>query len=81
MTARLLQNRDGIELKATADDPGSQREFVRQVSFSTLDDLGAAAVAKGFVREARKALASPERRAYDSAQAAKRAKRTRSVRA
>ena len=82
MTARLLQNKDGIELKATtSDDPGMQRAFVRQLTLSTLEHLGAAAVAKEFVREARKALASPDGRAYDCAHAAKRTKRTRSARA
>ncbi len=82
MTARLMQNKDGIELKATSDEPGMQREFVRQVAFSTLDQLGAAAVAKEFAREARQALASTGALARAcSAHAGKRSKRSRSARA
>ncbi len=56
MTARLLQDRDGIELRATCGDPDAKREFVREVTFSVLDDLGPAAVAREFARDARKAL-------------------------
>jgi hypothetical protein len=82
MTARLLQTKDGIELKATSDGPGMKREFVRQVAFSTLDQLGAAALAKSFAREAREALASTEARSQAcSAHARKGSKRSRSARA
>ena len=58
MTARLLQDRDGVELKATADLAGAKREFVRLVPLGSLDRLGAAVIAKEFARDARKALAS-----------------------
>jgi hypothetical protein len=56
MTARLLEEQDEIELKAVCDDSGPNREFVRHVTFSALDHLGAAAIAKGFARDARAAL-------------------------
>jgi hypothetical protein len=60
MTARLVQDKGGIELKATCDQPGQNGEFVRHVTFSALEHLGAAVVAKEFARAARAALASPE---------------------
>ncbi len=82
MTARLLQDRDRIELKATCEDPGMKREFVLQVTFNTLDDLGADAVAKEFVREARKALAGADGLARPrKVHADRRNKRGRSARA
>jgi hypothetical protein len=82
MTARLLQDKEGIELKATSEDPVMKRVFVLQVSFGTLDDLGADAVAKEFVREARKALAGADGLARPrGAHAERRSKRGRSARA
>lgn len=82
MTARLLQNNDGIELKAASDGSGPKREFAQQVTFSTLDHLGATAVAKEFARAARKALAGTDALARPHGEhATKRNKRSRSARA
>jgi hypothetical protein len=53
MTARLVHEEAGIELRASCDLPGPQQEFVRLVSFGALELLGAAAVAREFARAAR----------------------------
>ena len=60
LTARLVEDVEGIELRATRNDRGTSHEFVRHLTFSALDALGAAAVARQFAREARAALAKPE---------------------
>ncbi|MBS0580765.1 MAG: hypothetical protein JSR36_16020 [Proteobacteria bacterium] len=56
MTARLIKGAPLIELKATYTSAGPGQEFVRQVSFSALEQRGAAAVAREFARDARAAL-------------------------
>ncbi len=58
MTVRLVQEKDGIELKASCDLPGPEQEFVRHVSWGALERLGAAAVALEFARAARTAHAT-----------------------
>ena len=60
MTARLVGDRDAnrIELKATRNASGEFQEYACQVSLHTLEQDGAAAVAKEFARDARRALAS-----------------------
>jgi hypothetical protein len=57
MTAKLMQEKAGIELKACCELPGPEQEFVRHVSFGALEHLGAAAVAREFARAARAAHA------------------------
>jgi hypothetical protein len=58
MTARLVQEKAGIELRASCDLPGPEQEFVRHVSFGALEHLGAAAIAREFARAARAARAA-----------------------
>ena len=57
MTARLIKGAPVIELKATYTSAGPGQEFVREVSFSTLEQRGPAAIAREFARDARAALA------------------------
>jgi len=59
MTARLLDGKHGtrIELKATHNGPRGVEEYVRHVTLAVLEQDGAAAVAQGFARDARAALA------------------------
>ncbi len=62
MTARLLKGAPVIELRATRGGASVGQEYVRQVSFSALEQRGPAAIAREFAREARAALAAgPER--------------------
>ena len=56
VTARLVQDASSIELKAVREGAEPDQEFVRSVTLTALEHLGAAVVAREFARDARNAL-------------------------